>query len=41
MRAVICTINVGGGERNRNTVMDVLLFVDIFIFVDGPVRKDG
>jgi len=41
MRAVICTINVGGGEGNRNMVMDVLFFVDIFIFVDGPVRKDG
>ena len=37
----MCTINVGGGEGNRNMVMDVLYFIDIFIFVDGPVRKDG
>jgi len=41
MRAVICTINVGGGQGNKNMVMDVLFFVDIFIFVDGPVKKDG
>jgi len=41
MRAVICTINIGRGEGNRNMVMDVLFFVDIFIFVDRPVRKDG
>jgi len=41
MRAVVCTINVGGGEGNRNMVIDVLFFVDIFVFVDGPVRRDG
>jgi len=40
MRVVVCTINVVGGEGNRNIVIDVLFFVDIFIFVDGPVRKD-
>jgi len=41
MRAVICTINVGGEEGNRNMVIDVLFLVDIFIFVDGAVRIDG
>jgi len=41
MRVNICTINVGGGEGNRNMAMEVLSWVDVFIFVDNANREGG
>ena len=41
MKITTCTINVGGGEGNRNMVMDVLWFVDIFFMLDCPVTAKG
>ena len=41
MRATICTINVGGGEGNRNVVMEVMRWVDVLIVIDGPTTQGG
>jgi len=41
MRATICTINVGGGEGNRNVVMEVMKWVDVLIVIDGPTTQGG
>jgi len=41
MRVTICTINVGGGEGNRNVVMEVMKWVDVLIVIDGPTTQGG
>jgi len=41
MRVNICTINVEGGKGNSNVAMEVLSWVDVFIFVDNRKREGG
>ena len=41
MKITTCTINVGNGEGNRNVVMDLLWFVDIFFILDCPTDRKG
>ena len=41
MKITTCTINVGNGEGNRNLVLDVLWFVDVFIILDCPTNSRG
>ena len=41
MKITTCTINVGNGEGNRNLVLDVLWFVDIFFILDCPTDNRG
>ena len=41
MKITICTINVGNGEGNRNVVLDLLWFVDIFFILDCPTNRSG
>ena len=41
MKVTTSTINVGNGEGNRNMVLDVLGFVDVFFILDRPVNNRG
>ena len=41
MKITICTINVGNGEGNRNIVLDLLWFVDVFLILDCPTNRRG
>ena len=41
MKVTTCTINVGNGEGNRNVVMDLLWFVDLFFILDCPTNAKG
>lgn len=41
MKITICTINVGNGEGNRNVVLDLLWFVDVFFILDCPTNRNG
>ena len=41
MKITTCTINIGNGEGNRNMVLDVLRFVDVFCILDCPINDRG
>ena len=41
IKVTTCTINIGNGEGNRNLVLEVLWFVDIFFILDCLTNNRG
>ena len=40
MRVTTCTINVGKSLGNRELVMELLSFVDLFFILEAPAKRN-